>query len=76
MKIVKSVFKTVSMITLFSILTRFLGFVFRVYLSRKLGAEGIGIYQIATSIVGVFMTLVASGLPLTTAKILPLPHLP
>lgn len=68
MKIVKSVFKTVSMITLFSILTRFLGFVFRVYLSRKLGAEGIGIYQIATSIVGVFMTLVASGLPLTTAK--------
>jgi len=69
MKIVKSVFKTVSMITLFSILTRFLGFIFRVYLSRKLGAEGIGIYQIATSIVGVFMTLVASGLPLTTAKL-------
>ena len=68
MKIVKSVLKTVSMITIFSVITRFLGFVFRVYLSRKLGAEGIGIYQIATSIIGVFMTLVASGLPLTTAK--------
>lgn len=69
MKIVKSVFKTVSMITIFSILTRFLGFIFRVYLSRKLDSVGMGIYQIATSIVGVFMTLVASGIPLTTAKL-------
>ena len=69
MKIVKSVFKTVSMITFFSIITRFLGFIFRVYLSRKLGSVGMGIYQIATSIVGVFITLVASGLPLTTAKL-------
>ncbi len=68
MKVVKSVFKTVSMITFFTIVTRVLGFVFRVFLSRKLGAEGIGIYQIASSIIGVFMTLVASGLPLTTAK--------
>lgn len=68
MKVVKSVFKTVSMITFFTIITRVLGFVFRVFLSRKLGAEGIGIYQIASAIIGVFMTLVASGLPLTTAK--------
>lgn len=69
MKIVKSVFKTVSMITFFSILTRFLGFLFRIFLSRKLGSVGMGIYQIAASIVGIFMTLVASGLPLTTAKL-------
>ena len=69
MKIVKSVFKTVSMITFFSILTRLLGFLFRVFLSRKLGSVGMGIYQISASIVGIFMTLVASGLPLTTAKL-------
>ena len=68
MKIVKSIVKTVSMITFFSILTRFLGFIFRIFLSRRLGAEGMGIYQIASTVVGVFMTLVASGLPLTTAK--------
>ena len=43
---VKSVFKTVSMITIFSVITRVFGFVFRVFLSRKLGAEGLGIYQI------------------------------
>ena len=68
MKIVESIVKTVSMITFFSILTRFLGFIFRIFLSRRLGAEGMGIYQIASTVVGVFMTLVASGLPLTTAK--------
>lgn len=68
MKVMKSVLKTISMITFFTIITRVLGFVFRIYLSRKLGAEGMGIYQIASSIIGVFMTLVASGLPLTTAK--------
>lgn len=66
---IKSVFKTVSMITIFSVITRVFGFVFRVFLSRKLGAEGLGIYQISASVMGIFMTLVASGLPLVTAKI-------
>ncbi|MFQ6724563.1 MAG: oligosaccharide flippase family protein [Clostridia bacterium] len=65
---VKSVFKTVSMITIFSIITRVFGFIFRVFLSRKLGAEGLGVYQISASVMGIFMTLVASGLPLVTAK--------
>ena len=65
---VKSIFKTVSMITIFSVVTRLFGFIFRVFLSRKLGAEGLGIYQISASIMGIFMTLVASGLPLVTAK--------
>ena len=65
---VKSVFKTVSMITIFSVITRIFGFIFRVFLSRKLGAEGLGVYQISASVMGIFMTLVASGLPLVTAK--------
>lgn len=65
---VKSVFKTVSMITIFSVITRLFGFIFRIFLSRKLGAEGLGVYQIASSVMGIFMTFVASGLPLVTAK--------
>ncbi|MBQ3502290.1 MAG: oligosaccharide flippase family protein, partial [Clostridia bacterium] len=65
---VKSIFKTVSMITIFSVITRLFGFIFRVFLSRKLGAEGLGVYQIASSVMGIFMTFVASGLPLVTAK--------
>jgi len=65
----KSIFKAVAVVTIFSVITRLLGFFFRVFLSRKLGAEGLGIYQMATSVLGVFMTLISSGLPLTTAKL-------
>lgn len=64
----KSIFKAVAIVTIFSVITRLLGFFFRIFLSRKLGAEYLGLYQMATSILGVFMTLISSGLPLTTAK--------
>jgi O-antigen/teichoic acid export membrane protein len=37
-------------------------------MSRELGAEIIGIYQISQSILGVFMTLVSSGIPLTISR--------
>lgn len=64
----KTIFKAVATVTIFSIITRLLGFFFRIFLSRKLGAEGLGLFQMASSILGVFMTLIASGIPLTTAK--------
>lgn len=65
----KSIFKAVAVITIFSIITRALGFFFRIFLSRKLGAEGLGLYQMASSVLGIFMTLISSGIPLTTAKL-------
>ena len=65
----KSFFKAVAIVTIFSVITRFLGFFFRIYLTRKLGAEGIGLFQMATSVLGIFTTLISSGLPLTTAKL-------
>ncbi len=65
----KSIFKAVALVTIFSIITRTLGFFFRIFLSRKLGAEGLGLFQMASNVLGIFMTLIASGLPLTTAKL-------
>ena len=62
------IIKAVALITVFSILTRILGFVFRIYLSWEMGAEMLGIYQVAMSVVGVLMMLVSSGLPLTLSK--------
>ena len=56
-------FKAVALVTLFSILTRALGFVLRIYLSRILGAELLGSYQMAMSVFSVMLTLIASGLP-------------
>ncbi len=64
----KSIFKAVAVVTIFTMITRLLGFFFRIFLTRKLGAEGLGLFQMASSILSIFMTLIASGLPLTTAK--------
>jgi len=64
----RRLFKATLIVTIFSILTRGLGFVMRIILSRALGAEVLGHYQVAMSIFGVLMTLVASGLPLVVSR--------
>lgn len=64
----KSLFRAVMLVTVFSIITRFLGFIFRIYLSRELGAEMLGVYQIAISVFMVLVILVSSGLPLAVSK--------
>ena len=64
----KSLGKAVVLITAFSILTRLLGFLFRIFLSRIIGAEAIGVYQVASSIFMIFVTIVASGLPLIISR--------
>ena len=61
-------FKAVAFVTIFSVLTRAIGFFLRIYLSRVLGAEALGSYQISLSIFGVLMTLVSSGLPLIISR--------
>ena len=65
----KSLFKTVATITFFAILTKVLGFFLRIYLSRMLGPEALGIYQVSISVFMVLLTIVASGLPLVVSKI-------
>lgn len=55
-------------LTSFSVLTRFLGFLFRIFLSRLVGAEGLGVYQISFSIFMVLETFISSGLPLVVSK--------
>lgn len=64
----KSLFKTVALITIFSILTRISGFIFRIILSRVVGAEGVGLYQVASSVFMVLLTVISSGLPLIISR--------
>lgn len=61
-------FKAVAFVSIFSVLTRAIGFFLRIYLSRMLGAEALGSYQISMSIFGVLMTIVSSGLPLVISR--------
>lgn len=65
----KSLFKTVALITFFSVLTRVAGFIFRIFLSRTIGAEALGVYQVAFSVFGVLLTVVSSGLPFIISRI-------
>lgn len=65
----KSLVKTVALITSFSILTRIAGFLFRVYLSRAIGAEALGLYQVAFSVFIVLLTIVSSGLPFIVSRL-------
>ncbi len=68
-RLAKSLFKAVVLVAFFSILTRLLGFLFRIYLSRELGAELLGVYHVAFSIFMVFVVLVSSGIPLAVSKL-------
>lgn len=65
----KSLFKTVALITIFSAITRILGFLFRIYLSRVLLPEELGLYQVALSVFMVLLTVVSSGLPVVISKL-------
>ena len=68
MRAMKSFASSVALITAFAVATRAIGFFFRIFLSRVLGAEMLGVYQIALSFFMVFLTLVSSGLPLAISK--------
>ncbi|HBB44533.1 MAG TPA: hypothetical protein DCZ34_00200, partial [Clostridiales bacterium] len=59
--IIKKLVKSVFIITLFSILLKVFGFFMRIVLSRELGAEALGLYQIALSFFYVLLTIVSSG---------------
>ena len=47
-----------------------MGFIYRIYLSRSIGPEGVGIYQIALTVFGLLLTIVSSGIPITVSRML------
>ena len=65
----KSLFKTVFIIMFFSVITRVVGFLFRIYISRTIGAEALGKYQVSFSVFMVLLTVISSGLPFIISKL-------
>lgn len=63
-------FKTVAIVTVFSISEKFLGFLYRIYLSRTIGSQGIGIYQVALSVFALLLTICSSGTPITVSRLM------
>lgn len=66
----KTFFKTVAVVTLFSACEKFLGFLYRIYLSRTVGAEGIGMYQVALSVFALLLNVSCSGTPITVSRLM------
>lgn len=62
--------KTATLVTVFSICERALGFLYRIILSRTIGAEGMGIYQLTLSVFAVFITATSSGIPITLSRLI------
>lgn len=56
--------------TIFSTIEKTLSFAYRIILSRFLGAEGLGIYQICLSVFSVFLTAASSGIPVTVSRMI------
>lgn len=65
---VNPIIKAVFTLTAFSAAVKALGFIFRIILSRTLGAEMMGVYSVALSIYYVALTLTSGGLPLVVGK--------
>jgi stage V sporulation protein B len=66
----KTVYTTATLVTGLSVFKRGLGFLYRIVLSRLIGAEGMGLYQIAYSLFAVFLTLGAGGIPVTVSRLI------
>ena len=64
----QKLYRSAALVTLFATLEHGLGFLYRIFLSRILGAEGLGIYQVAYTVFAVFITLSSSGLPITLSR--------
>lgn len=64
----KKFVKAVLITTILSILTRAIGLFIKIYISRIIGAESLGYYQIALSVFFLLCTLVTSGIPLVISR--------
>lgn len=65
-----TVYKTAVTVTVFSLMEKFLGFIYRIYLSRAIGSEGVGLYQITLSVFALLLTLCSSGIPATVSRLI------
>ena len=66
----RNIYQTATLVTALSVAERFLGFLYRIVLSRLIGAEGLGLYQVALSVFSVFVTVGSGGIPVTVSRLI------
>ncbi|HBL85484.1 MAG: hypothetical protein A2Y17_06205 [Clostridiales bacterium GWF2_38_85] len=56
-------------LTAFTLICRFLGMAFRMYLTTRIGSEGIGLYQLIMSVYTLFATLSTAGFTIAVSRL-------
>ncbi len=51
------------------LVTRIMGFVYRIFLTRMIGAAGMGLFQIVFPLLSLVLTIVTAGLPIAISKL-------
>ncbi|KUO74372.1 MAG: hypothetical protein APF77_16315 [Clostridia bacterium BRH_c25] len=57
-------------LTLTNLITGSLSFIYRVFLTRAIGSEGIGVYQLVLPLYSLFITLVSGGITTAVSKLI------
>lgn len=65
----KTIIKSALILTGANVVTRLLGFFYRIYMSKTIGAEGMGLYQIITPLYLLIWAISSSGLSTTMSKL-------
>lgn len=65
----QNIFLSAMFLTIASFITRIMGFVFRVFLSNTIKAEGMGLYQLILTLYTVVIALAASGIALAVSRL-------
>ena len=63
-KIIKGTF----ILTISGILSKLIGFYYRIFLSDTIGANGVGIYQMILPIIGLFAAISCAGVEIAMSK--------
>lgn len=66
----QNIYKSAAQVTIFSTIEKMMSFFYRIILSRIIGAEGLGIYQICLTVFAVFLTAASSGVPVTVSRLI------
>lgn len=65
---INHVLKGTLILTIAGIISRFLGFYYRIYLTKMIGSEGLGLYQMIFPIIAVCMAIAGSGISVSISK--------
>lgn len=65
-----NIYRSAAQVTVFSTVEKGLSFLYRIILTRIIGAEGLGIYQICLTVFAVFLTAASSGVPVTVSRLM------